>query len=191
MPAIFRGDDNAEPGDEKESRPGSRRVPKNIPYLVDNLWAWARPDAYADRRSSAYGYQNRKQAEEHGEVYRVRFQGKHIICQLQGCTDAKYHPDIPRLKKKVRELLGGYDWSNQPIGEKAPAGRLYIPALSVDEVQSALEKAGLSRSEHASLRDAVKFWEDVEIVTGDEFPNTAGEIFFEYPDGYVLESVDA
>lgn len=191
MPTIFRGDDNAEPGEEKEPRPASRRVPKNVPYLVDNLWAWARPDGYADRRSAAYGYQDSEQAKQHGDVYRVRFLGEYTICQLQGCTDAKYHPDIPRIKKKMRDLFGGYDWSNQPMAEKVTAGRLYMPALTDAEVQQVLEKAGLSQKDRASLRKGIKFWKDVEVVTGDEFPNTAGEIFFEYPDGYVLEPVGA
>lgn len=31
------------------------RPPGNVPYVVDNLWEWKRPERCADRRRSAFG----------------------------------------------------------------------------------------------------------------------------------------
>lgn len=193
MPDIFRAATDVEPGKVKKPYFSSRRVPKNVPYLVDNIWAWTRPDEYPDRRTCAYGSLSPEQAEESGEgdAYRVRFQGDHTICQVVGHPDAKKHPDVREIEDAVHNLLGKYDWSNQPMNEKVTAGRLYMPVLTDAEVQEVLERVGLARRELASLRDAVQFWEDTEIVEEGDFPGTVGEIFFEYPDGYVLEPVDA
>lgn len=189
MPSIYRAVSGASPGDIKYPRPNSRRIPKHIPYVVDNFWEWARPEGYANRRQCAYGSQSAANARQFGsgEIYRLEFLGDHQVCQLKGYGDAKYHPDVQGVKKAVFELLGGYDWSNQSLEAKTVAGRLYIPGLSAEEVDQILEEGGIDEEKKVSLRKNISFWNDVDLV-GDleNFPDPEGEIFFTYPGGYKL-----
>jgi len=80
MITIYRAISNAEDGDVKHPHE-TRRIPKNIPYVTDNLWAWARPEECADRRFCAYGNQTPEEAGKHGtgDVYRIEFLGDHTI----------------------------------------------------------------------------------------------------------------
>jgi hypothetical protein len=32
----------------------TRRPPSNVPYIVDNLWEWKRPEGYPNRRYSVF-----------------------------------------------------------------------------------------------------------------------------------------
>jgi len=62
------------------------RPPGNIPYIVDNLWEWQRPDEYPNRRFSAYGSPNQslalKSGPKNGTAFFVEFLGEHKIAQL-------------------------------------------------------------------------------------------------------------
>lgn len=192
MPAIYRAEADATPGEPKLPHPNSRRIPKNIPYVVDNLWEWSRPGGLASRPDCAYGSRSAEEAARFGigEVYRVEFLGDHRICQVQGYSDAKHHPDVQEVKKAVFELLGGYDWSNQLISAKANAGRLYIPGLSAKEVEQVLRESGMTQGQKEELRQGINFWDDVAVVQEEEpFPDSDGEIFFTYAGGYVLREV--
>lgn len=56
--SIYRAQEEVDFGsfEEIEDR-DTRRPPSNVPYVVDNLWEWARPDrpeAYPDRRKSKF-----------------------------------------------------------------------------------------------------------------------------------------
>lgn len=170
----------------KRPRP-TRRVPRNIPYIVDNLWAWARPKGYADRRHCAYASPTVELAEMsgQGDAYEVKFLGEHIVCQLPSPNDAKHHDDVRRLKFLAHELLGSYDWSSQELAEKESAGRLYMPALSASEVEQILDET-LKQASVDKLRAAITFWNDVEIITDTLVNPNGGEIFFEYPGKYEL-----
>jgi len=118
----------------------TRRMPGNVPYLVDNLWAWTRPDGYPDRRASAYASPSADQAIESAGgddvvAYRVVFDGEHNLAQLgdprdKGFdrSDARYHPDCRALKKLVRRVLdnGGErcSWATKPVEQKQIAAQL-------------------------------------------------------------------
>ena len=62
------------------------RPPKNIPYLVDNLWEWKRPKEYPCRRFSVFASPSEeialKSGKAGGTVFRVEFNGKYRICQV-------------------------------------------------------------------------------------------------------------
>jgi len=169
------------------------RVPKNVPYVVDNLWAWARPEGYADRRHCAYASLTVEQARSAGDgpVYRVELRGGHTVCQLRGYSDASCHPDTRELKGELIERLGGTDWANRPAGQKAVAAALFLPVAKAAEVDQALDACGWSEADKAGLRNAVRFWDDVAVVGDDEaMPCGIGEVFFTYPDGYILRALD-
>ncbi|MFP4181771.1 MAG: hypothetical protein ACLFTX_04130 [Thiohalospira sp.] len=194
MAVIYRAVAGASNGDIKYPHPESRRLPKNIPYVVDNLWEWSRPAGYADRRQCAYGSRSPEEARQSGkgEVYALEFLGDHQLCQLRGYADAKCHPDVHAVKDAAFNALGGYDWSNRTLAEKSLAGGLYIPGLTAEEVETVLTEAGLTEADMESLRAAVGFWGDVTLVEpGEALPDPKGEIFFTYPDGYVLRALDS
>ena len=83
---IYRATKNADPSKISTPYP-TRRQPGNVPYLVDNLWAWTRPEGYPDRRQSAYASPTPEQAkasalEKDPTAYRVAFQGDYTLAQL-------------------------------------------------------------------------------------------------------------
>lgn len=173
-------------------------MPKNIPYVVDNLWAWARPEQYADRRFCAYGSRTIEEASKYGkgDVYRIEFLGQHTICQLRGYGDAKNHPDVERkagdkdkkpVKQVLFDMLGKYDWSNQSVDAKKEVGCLYIPVLDVEEVEDILTSF-LTAPQRETLKEKIDFWDDV-VVNPDEISED-GEIFFEYPGCYRLRTLE-
>jgi len=103
----------------------TRRPPGNVPYVVDNLWEWVRPETYPDRRKSKFASPKAEQAlrsaglladclESTGvseeeiassglpdeclkHVFRVEFVRDPVIAQLLGVEDARYHPDCQRV----------------------------------------------------------------------------------------------
>ena len=193
MAVIYRAVAGASNGELKKPRPESRRIPKHIPYVVDNLWEWTRPPGYADRRQCAYGSRTPEEARAYGQgkVFALEFPGEHYLCQLRGYGDAKCHPDVKEVKEAAFKALGGYDWSNRSLAEKTAGGRLYMPGLTADEVETVLTDAGLAETDKADLKASVQFWNDVTLVEpGQELPDAEGEIFFTYPDGYILRAVD-
>ena len=78
------------------------RPPRNVPYLVDNLWEWKRPKNYPNRRFSAYASPTAQlalQAAEGGTAYTIEFNGIYKLCQVKGYKDSRNHPDCKKLKK--------------------------------------------------------------------------------------------
>lgn len=181
----------------------TRRDPGHVPYVVDNLWAWTRPDPLVDRRFAAFASLSPDQALEYArgdevQCYRIAFEGSHTICQLvaEGKLfsngDARYHPDTRNLKAVLLPMLAKaqglskYDWSTLPVEEKNGVD-LFAPCLSPAEVQETLEDAGLAANHIDTLRESVTYWEDLAVVEdGEPLPDDNGEITFSYPGGYRL-----
>ena len=176
----------------------TRRQPAHVPYLVDNLWEWARPDEYPNRRYSKFAHPHMKQALEASrddaqEVGQVQFQGEYALAQLVDYEDAKIHPDCRRLKKKVRRALdqdGRFSWATQEMETKHPAGQLFYPCLTAVEVEDVFQSADALRKSRDEIRGSISFWSDVELVEGDHLPSRHGECFFTYPGGYRLIPVN-
>jgi hypothetical protein len=176
----------------------TRRQPGRVPYLVDNLWAWTRPEGYPDRRQSAYASPTPEQAVasalgEEAVAYRVQFQGDYTLAQLTTGKDASDHPDCRALKKRVRRALDDgnrYAWASRAASDKDLAGRLYYPCLSAEEVEEVFRSVDALRAHRDAIRDAVTFWDDVTLITGDTLANSEGELFFTYPGGYKLAPIE-
>lgn len=192
---FYHAIENASDGDIKSSYP-TRRVPKNVPYVVDNLWAWTKPSQYADRRNSAYASPTPEQAGKFGDgdIYQVEVLGDSaVICQVidPEIDDSKKHWDVTDsgVQKAVLGLLGKYDWTERPVDTKARAGRLFLPAVAPEEVNAILDDIGASENDRQALRDAVTYWDDVKILNDGDDVTDGGEIFFTYPDGYRLHAI--
>lgn len=105
-------------GEEKKHHRDDRRTPQNVPYVVDNLWEWARPYGMPSRRGCAYASPTPELARENAgngplDVFQlVEIAPDSILVQIPP-SDAKRHSDIepdkgngkPGLRIILLELL--------------------------------------------------------------------------------------
>ena len=85
------------------------RPPGNVPYIVDNLWEWKRPNNYPNRRHSFCASPTPElalKAAKGGTVYTVEFKGRYKLCQVKGYWDSKKHPDCKELRKLLFDIFG-------------------------------------------------------------------------------------
>jgi hypothetical protein len=166
------------------------RPPLKVPYVVDNLWEWVRPEKFPCRRFAAFASPQIQLAREQGakeaKVYRVEFRGNYTIAQLKGYRNAKHHPDCISLPIFLFEKLGD-GWLRSSLESKNEIGRLWIPTLSKAEVESLFREVPALGALRESLRTSIRFWEDVELIEEESREvDPEGELFFEAPDGYYL-----
>jgi hypothetical protein len=177
----------------------TRRIPVNIPYLVDNLWEWLRPEGFPSRRYSAFASPTPRQAHsgvsaasDHPEDFimtEVEILGDAIIAQVSE-NDAKDHPDVRKLLKEFYSIFG-LGWVEQPIETRLELSPLFLPVISKDEVDQVLHSINDGNELCEMLIKASTFWQDVKIVklTDERLLYSDGEIFFEAYDGYRLKRI--
>jgi hypothetical protein len=163
------------------------RPPGSVPYVVDNLWEWARPEGYPTRRTAAFASPTSKEAGAcHGEfVYCLTLQTGTLVAQLERFVDSKLHPDVKGLPGFIRDALGP-DWFSKKLASKGEEASLFCPCLHKDEIESIiLESTLIPRPE---LFAKIGYWSDVRLIAlGEEPLATSGEIFFTVPaEGYTL-----
>jgi hypothetical protein len=165
------------------------RPPVKIPFVVDNLWEWARTDKFPSRRISAFASPRvdlaRQQGPRHAEVYRVELIGRYKICQVVGYPNAVHHPDCVNIPILLFEKLGN-DWLRSAMEAKLEIGRLWLPALSKDEVEQIFQKVAFFAKNRHEIISSIHFWEDVHLINDQNPIVDDGEIFFETTDGYYL-----
>ena len=157
------------------------RLPSNVPYVVDNLWDYLRPDDMPCRRHSAYASPSVELAlanvsgDDRGRgftAYRVEISGTYRVAQLP-VKDARQHPDIRRLQRLVQTRQPA--WTSLPMRGRQKIAMVFAPATSKAELLLvADEEPELARflSEAAAL---CTFWSDARAVP----TCTEGELFFE------------
>ena len=208
---IYRAKEGEENDSFKEARSSNtRRPPGNVPYVVDNLWEWTRPEKFPDRRKSKFASPAPEQAlrsavlpeDTYEHVFRIEFVGDPIIAQLPGVEDAKQHPDCtrsspnsdiykhtrkdpdsPHLRRVLFKKLGGkFTWSSKERRDKRPASELFQPCLTAEEVETILDESDeIKPSDKDDLRDSVSYWDDLELIGPENLANEQkGEILFEF-----------
>ena len=177
----------------------SRRVPRNVPYVVDNLWEWCRPNEFPSRRTAAYASPSPELAlacasptaatRNEFVVTKVTFPGQVKIAQLPQ-KDAKYHSDIIELPKAILGFLGS-NWASQDYRSRLDIAPLFLPVISRDEVEETMSRIPGGDDFREIIRVKSNFWQDARLLTASvehlDFPE--GEIFFEAVDGYCLTPV--
>ena len=174
------------------------RPPGNIPYIVDNLWEWARPSEYANRRMSAFASPTPELAAiAYGSdchVYKVEFpeNSSFKICQLirpDKNQDSRFHYECKCLKKKIIGHFGN-NWFDNDLREKQKIACLWMPCLKKEETEYFFQNSDQLKGIKDELYNFIKYWNDVVLLKDQEdIPDDQGELFFEYPDGYYLRSV--
>jgi hypothetical protein len=174
----------------------TRRPPGNVPYLVDNIWEWLRPEGFPCRRHCAYASPTPELAlacisvspeqKDGFVVTTVTFHGRVAIAQLPR-SDAKFHPDVKALPKLILNFLGP-EWTSQAVGNRLDMAPLFLPAVSKEEVEDALCKINGGDELREIIIANSRFWQDAVLLTheDDTLSHPEGELFFEPFDGYRL-----
>lgn len=179
------------PNAVQRRHPG-RRLPSNIPYMVDNLWEFTRPSERPSRRHAVYASPSAELALAYavagGAARRdyiaceMVFQKRPTFIQLP-VEDAKLHPDVLVLQQFVNRKLGG--WSALPLAHKLALAPLLLPGVTRAELLEAMETSELLAEVVREAASRVTFWWPDGVV------EATGELFFEIDEGnaYTLEPV--
>lgn len=197
MVSAYRAVSKSKKVKEKLFKPYSTmRPPGNIPYIVDNLWEWARPEGYPNRRFAAFASPTPKLAIEAvgatSSVYKVQFEGdkyEHNICQLVHSAnnkDSKFHPECKSLKKIIIKILGN-DFFSDILVNKQGIASLWMPCLRKKDVEHTFQNSILLKKNRDDIYNSINYWNDVFLLNDlNELPDKTGELFFEFSSGYYL-----
>jgi hypothetical protein len=171
-------------------RQSTRRTPTNVPYLVDNIWEFLRPDYAPSRRHAAYASPTPELALANAsavgadpslyEVCEILVKGEVLLAHLQ-VTDARLHEDVSRIVRHVAKAHGA-PFADLPIEEKAVHAALYLPGVSDDELGAYFcrrVQGEQLRWELQHTRNLCTFWKDASYEPQDH----NGELFFELKKG--------
>lgn len=173
------------------TRHSSQRLPGNVPYLIDNLWEFARPQGRPSRRHAVYasptvelalaGAHPGGPAVNQYLACRVVFRNEPQIFQLS-VPDARHHPDVKRLQRLVHDRLA--NWSERGLDSKLALAPLFMPGTTRKELSIAMENNPELRAIVEEVAAAVTMWSDAPDLL-------RGEIIFEIDEdnAYTLQPV--
>ncbi len=190
---FFRAIPNAQykAGEVQRRHPG-RRLPSNIPYMVDNLWEFTRPAERPSRRHAVYASPSAELALAYavagGATRRdyiaceMTFQKYPTFIQLP-VKDAKLHQDVLVLQQFVNRKLGS--WSALALAHKNELAPLFLPGVTRAELLEVMESSELLAEIVREAANRVTFWWPAGVV------KETGELFFEIDEdnAYTLEPV--
>lgn len=170
------------------------RCPRNVPYIVDNLWEWKRPAAFPNRRFSAFASPRQCLAKEEGPVggtvFFVIFKNRVKLCQLTGTKDSKYHRDINLLNKLMSSIIEQLSLKEKTSYEKE-LKRLWTPCLTKTDIDKLFKKIEILKAIRDEIYNAITYWDDAILIRDvNNIPDEKGEIFFEAVDGYYLRNLE-
>jgi hypothetical protein len=178
---------------EKKCRHEGRRLPGNVPYLVDNLWEYTRPEGRPSRRHAVYASPTPELALQNAiadglppsgyVACRLAFHYEPAIMQLT-VSDARHHRDIRTLQQLVNRELG--ERAGAPLADKLALAALFLPGVTRQELADAMAAAPLLDELVRKAAAAVTFWS----ATPDQVAED-GELFFEIAEDnfYTLDPV--
>lgn len=184
---------------KRHVRKSTQRLPSNVPFVVDNVWEWLRPENAPSRRHAVYASPTPALALQNASAGGAAREN-YVVCELVlhvaaiklahlNVIDARHHPDIKNVADHVRSATGGDspDRSGLPkqLHESLYAGgsrKAELDALFNDTVQG--------RQLAETLRSMSSFWHDASLCIQ---PDSDGEMFFEIPEGgyFVLNPLEA
>lgn len=177
-------------------RQSTVRVPRNVPYVVDNLWESLRPKNMPSRRHAIYAsptadlaLQNASAPLVDGDEYvacRVVVDTREIrVAQLQ-VKDARYHSDIHLISNWVGQR--GQVFADLSSNQKQTVAQLFLPGLNRNELTSLWSKDPLVAELCSYAREHLTFWSSACSA-----PKASdGELFFELlgdSQNYRLEAI--
>jgi hypothetical protein len=164
-------------------RQSTLRIPSNVPYVVDNLWEWLRPDSMPSRRHAVYASGTPELALENasaplasGDCYvacRVVVGADEIrLAQLQ-VSDARNHEDIRMISRWLSRH--SREFTEIPLAQRQGLALLFSPGLRKNELDELRQQSPLIQKLCAHVQERSTLW-----PTAFTAPNaTSGELFFE------------
>ena len=170
----------------------TRRLPGNLPYVIDNIWEYLRPDKFPDRRHSAFGNPSPEQALESALIGGGSAE-EYVVCEIEFLSgrvklahikaeDASKHDDSRKLRKGIFQLIHGTSdkgFSNLSASQKLPYASLFLPGLSKKEMGEILHATPQMQAIKRFVESKSTFWEQ-DIADSPQPHN--GELFFEMLD---------
>lgn len=156
------------------------RLPGNVPYLIDNLWEFARPDHLPSRRRAVFASPTPELAIANATAGNLA-QNDYVACKVKlnktpsrisqlSVSDARFHDDIKALQKLVHAGLSS--WERRDIDSKLAFAALFLPGTTASELREMMAKHAELAALVEKAAAAVTLWSDP--------PNLAeGEIVFE------------
>ena len=175
---------------QRKVRHPGRRLPSNIPYLVDNMWEFTRTASMPSRRHAVYASPTVELALENACAAGVD-RANYVVCELVfdkeppsmqlSVKDARWHDDVANVQRNVSKLLGR--WVETDLANKCTLAALFLPGTSKDELMGAMEAQPRLKEIVLEASKFVTLWKDE--------PSADGEFFFEVLDGngYVLTKI--
>jgi hypothetical protein len=173
-------------GDGSYAPATTSRAPGNVPYYVDNIWEWLRPEGAPSRRRAAFASPTPELAAvgaqgDVADAWHVELiDGQPAYQIIRGAHphDARYHADIARLKSLIIGELRRHSWFDLPLSDRKPELDLFAPCVLQADMREIIETS--IRLDAESLKAACTFWSDVEIFDPRQGPpHPTGEVFFE------------
>jgi hypothetical protein len=156
---------------------GTKRAPSNVPYLIDNLWEYFRPEGFPSRRHAIYAspsIQSALDSASHGTKV-----DDYVVCEIivpenvkvahLKVIDAKYHQDIKVLQKAIMKKLNFNDLN---VEYKKLYAELFLPCVDAHEFKA--NKAIMNLIDE--IKGLSTFWQEASNTTQEE---SLGELFFE------------
>lgn len=169
------------------TRQETRRLPSNVPYFVDNIWEWLRPEGAPCRRHAAYASPTPELALENASadhlekseysVFRLQFDARPVMHQLSK-PDARDHSDIKAFQKEFMSVVG-IEFAGLPLVEKLELAPLFMPGVSKYELETAAKESALLSKILARCQGKSTFWKDFGVIDA----MSSGELFFELAQG--------
>jgi hypothetical protein len=162
----------------------TRRMPSNIPYLVDNIWEWLRPEDFPSRRFAAYASPTPELALANAsavgsdprlyKVCEVVLNTPNIKIAHLSVKDARYHKEVSEIMRHVAFRLGK-DFSNMNIKEKTQHAALYMPSVAKEEMIAYFFSSASAQKLAEELDEISTFWKEASLIPRGH----DGELFFE------------
>lgn len=170
----------AEQGFQRQS---TIRVPRNVPYVVDNLWELLRPKNMPSRRHAIYAsptaelaLQNASAVLADGDEYvacKVVVDPRAIrVAQLE-VKDARYHRDIRLITNWVSQRAQVL--ADLALAERRKAPLAFLPGLPGKELSALWKSDPLIAELCTYAQQELTLWSSASSV----LQPTDGEVFFE------------
>lgn len=167
---------------------GTMRKPGNVPFIVDNLWEWSRPQGMPSRRLSVYASPTPKLALElggavNGQIFTVHPVGATTV-QIPW-RDAKFSPEAdsssPAFLGRFIANMFDQQWIDSPAYAKLPEALLWSPCLKKDEVENIIHRSQYLARRADEIRNNIRFWNNAVLhdLNEENWRFVNGEIFFE------------
>lgn len=167
---------------QTKQRHAGRRLPANIPYLVDNLWELARPDGLPSRRHAVYASPTPELALQNACAAGLA-RDNYLVCRLEfdaappmiqlSVADARLHGDVANLQREVNRLLGRR--ADDSLADKLALAPLFLPGIGKQELRAAMDADPALDALARAAAAQVTLWSDRAAADGEFFFEIAPE----------------